>query len=335
MNEIKKINHPALLFSSKHLEDLRNIPASKDPIIIKGFDKLKKTASLSYTINVIKNIDIGPYGVGVGHKEVTQDSTQCYLHAVMWLITRNDQYATKSLDILMKWSKECLSLKGTNAPLECAWAFPPFTRAAEILKYTWTKWTQQDELVFNAFLDKIALPNLLNRYKEIIKWNNNWILTIIECLIQIALYKNDVSMVHKYASEFIKVMPCCIYENGFSTETKRDQCHLQFQIGSLVQVCEMLWHQGIDLYKLNDNRIRKCMEYHAFILNGGVPTEVKKEDLKDVWFLSCAWEVGYNHYVNRKKMTMPETNKLLTKNGIRPEHVTFNWGPGWLHYNRF
>lgn len=332
MNEIKTINHPATLFGKKHLEDLKKIPSSQDPVNIKGFDKLKRTANLSYVTSVIKNVDIGPYGVGKGHKELTQDSTQCYLHAVMWLIAREDKYAAKSLDILTKWSTGCESIKGANAPLECAWAAPPFTRAAEILKYTWPKWTAGNEQVFNKFLDGIIVPNLLGRYKEIFKWNNNWILTIIESLIQIGLYKNDVAMVNKYVAEFCKSMPCCIFENGFSTETKRDQCHLQFQIGSLTQICEMMWNQGVDLYSMHDSRIRKCMEYHAFILNGGVPPEVKKEELKDVWFLHCAWEVGYNHYVNRRKMSMPETTKLLSKNGIRPEHVTFNWGPGWLHY---
>lgn len=332
MNDIKSISHPATLFSKKHMQYMKTFPTTADPILKRGFERLSKAAPLDYAVRVIKNMDIGPHGVGVGHKEFTQDSTQCYLHAVLWLITGNDQNATKSCDILMKWSKECESIKGGNAPLECAWAFPPFTRAAEILKYTWTKWTADHEKTFNAFIDRVGMPALLGRYVEIKKWNNNWILTMIECLIQIGLYRNDVAMVNKYAREFITVMPCCIFENGFSTETKRDQCHLQFQIGSLVQVCEMLFHQGMDLYGLNNNRISKCMEYHAFILNGGVPPEVKKEELKDVWFLHCSWEIGYNHYVNRKKMQMPETNKLLSKRGSRPEHVTFNWGPGWLHY---
>lgn len=146
------------------------------------------------------------------------------------------------------------------------------------------------------------------------------------------MYRNEVLTVNKYVEEFKKASCCCVNDIGFSTETKRDQCHLQFQIGSLVQICELCWQQGVDLYSVGDGRIRKCMEYHAYILNGGVPAEVKKEELKDVWFLSCSWEIGYNHYVNRRKRQMPETLKLLSKPMTRPEGMTFNWGPGWLHY---
>jgi hypothetical protein len=78
------------------------------------------------------------------------------------------------------------------------------------------------------------------------------------------------------------------------------------------------------------------MEYHACILNGGCPPNVKREQLKDVWFMPSTWELGYNHFVNRRKMSLPHTKQLLEKEKPklnRPEMMSFNWGPGWLHYN--
>jgi len=42
-------------------------------------------------------------------------------------------------------------------------------------------------------------------------------------------------------------------------------------------------------------------------------------------------EVGYNHYVNRMGLQLPETSKMLAAH--RPEKHVFHWGLGTLtHY---
>ena len=105
--------------------------------------------------------------------------------------------------------------------------------------------------------------------------------------------------------------------------------HCQFQLASQIQIAEMAWHQGVNVY---DNVLMTSMEYQARILNGEVPCELKKEDIKDNWFLPSSWEIGYNHFVNRTHKNMPQTLKLLLIK--RPEtKMSFNWGPGFLHYN--
>ena len=42
-----------------------------------------------------------------------------------------------------------------------------------------------------------------------------------------------------------------------------------------------------------------------------IDAELKKEDIKDNWFLPSSWEIGYNHFVNRTHKNMPQTLKLL------------------------
>lgn len=331
-----RFNHPAGVIGPKQITYLENIKThNQNDVTKKAIEKIQRMTPLTYTPRPIVNVDIGPYGAGVGHKEFTEDCTQIYLQTIQWIITKNIAHAEKAKEILMKWIQTCKSFKGANAPLECAWGIPPVIRAIELMKYrARALFPSTLEADFNKFLDTIIIPNLMTRYKEIAKWNNNWILTIQEALIQIALFRDDRVTFLKMVEEFKNSLPCCVtHECGFSTETKRDQCHIQFQIGSMIQIAEMCFHQGIDLYSIHKNRILKCMEYHAFILNGGVPAEVKKEELKDVWFQPIAWEVGYNHFVNRKNTPMPETLKVLTR--CRPEMCTFNWGPGWLHYNTF
>ena len=186
-------------------------------------------------------------------------------------------------------------------------------------------WGPKDEILFNKFLDKIIIPNLVNRFEEVKKWKNNWIFTMIEALLQIYMYRNDIGGCNSMIGEYKSLLKQCISECGCNTENKRDMIHCQFQMASQIQIAEMAWHQGVNVY---DSIILTSMEYQARILNG----EFKTEDIKDNWFLPSSWEIGYNHFVNRMHKSMPNTLKLLT--GKRPESkMSFNWGPGCLHYN--
>jgi hypothetical protein len=184
--------------------------------------------------------------------------------------------------------------------------------------------------ILNAFLDKIVIPNLKGRYKEISQWKNNWVFTIQEALMQIAIFRNDKLSFNWVKDEFKKSFETAVEASGKNTETTRDMIHCQFQIASQVQICEMCFHQGVFIYSMLENRLCKSVEYHAYILNGGVPKNINKSELHDVWFMDCVWEIVYNHFNKRKDLPMPETKKLLSQR--RPEMITFNWGPAILHY---
>jgi hypothetical protein len=329
---METIKHPAGVMGPKQLAALHQASKTTDPVITKGFQSLAASAPLTYAPRPLKDVNIGPYGTGKGHDEFIDDCMQTYMQALMYVATRKEDHAKKSLQVMQAWVATCHTFKGSNAPLECAWGGAVMVRAAELLKHVYPGWTQDFERRFNGFLDKIILPNLNTRYPEIFKWNNNWILTIQEAILQIAFFRNDLARARWVVDEFKKSLQQCVLPCGMCTETKRDQIHAQFQLGSIVQVCEMCFHQGSDMYT---PAILKCLEHHAFILQGGIPPGVKKEELKDVWFMPCVWDIAYNHYVNRKKLTMPETEKLLAGKNRRPEKLTFNWGPAWIHFKTF
>ena len=82
------------------------------------------------------------------------------------------------------------------------------------------------------------------------------------------------------------IKPC-----GECTETNRDLFHSQFGLGGLIQLAEIAWHQGVDLYGYDFNKLSKAMEFHAYITNGGKP-EVCNYALKGIGFLPCGWEVS-------------------------------------------
>ena len=310
--------HPGTILGRNQLQSLPSKHA--------GMSYIKNEINKWKGPNVIKDVNIGPFGVGIGHKEFIDDAMQTYRYVLLFLYTAKSDYAQKASEIIKAWSTGCRSFIGSNSPLECGWGSILLVRSAELLKYSWSSWTLDASL--NAFLDSIILPNLHGRYVEISRWHNNWILTIQEALLQIAIYRNNIQLFNKTVKEYKEIAnKTYVGGEGQNTETQRDICpHCQFQIASHIQIAEIAFHQGVtDLYT---DSLRKSVEYHAAILNGLVPDNVK---LKDVWFMPCSWEIAYNHYQNRVKTPMPETKKLLSKK--RPEGMSFNWGPGFLHEN--
>ena len=60
-----------------------------------------------------------------------------------------------------------------------------------------------------------------------------------------ALWREALALWRKAAAAYLR--PC-----GECAETSRDLYHSQFGLGGLVQVAELAWQQGVDLYGYND-----------------------------------------------------------------------------------
>lgn len=322
--------HPACTLGPKQLDALKKAASSPHRIHREGLAALLRSAPLTYKPRPLETVDIGPYGKGRGHEEFTGDCTQAYLQALAYIATANPSHSRKSKEIILSWARTCKVFRGDNAPLECAWGAPCLVRAVELLRYApQPMWTPEDAAYFDAFLDRIVMPNLLTRYAEVRRWRNNWAFSILEALIQVALYRDDLARARALADDFRALLRECVQPCGCNTENARDMVHCQFQVASQVQIAEMLHHQGIDAY---DPLIATTMEYQARILQGHCPPELTPAQIKDNWMMPGAWEAGYNHYKNRKNNPMPHTTALLNLPKSRPERQSFNWGPGWVHY---
>jgi hypothetical protein len=337
---MSNFKHPATIYSTRLLLLLSEVRDSQKLPYQNGFKQLQKNTPLTFKPTVIPNVYLGPYGIGsIGHNEFTGNATMSLQQVLMFIATKEEGYAKNAVNIIWQWSKGCLTITGSNTPLECGWA-NIMIRAAEILKYKYPKgWTTTVNDDFVKYLDRIFLPNLTGkRYIEIFRYNNNWTITINEALLQIALFKEDKVSFLYYIEEYKKILVNCIMPTGQLQETKRDMWHSQAGIASFIQCAELCYQQGIDIYSCNNNLLKTCMEYHAKIIsnNGNPPPPDFPKDklpIKDIYFFRCVWEVGYNHYANRKNIDMPETKALLIR--YRPEQAVFNWGVGWLHYYSF
>lgn len=125
-------------------------------------------------------------------------------------------------------------------------------------------------------------------------------------------------------------------ETGQCQETGRDQTHCQLGLGMMSMLCENAWKQGVNLYGAMNNRLLTGYEYTAcYNLGYDVPFKYMPEltgkyhwtypDQQDIeqftsgqrnnlrrGMFSPVYERVYNHYVNRKGLTMPYVQEVIT-----------------------
>lgn len=326
-----KLVHPGGVIDPAALPELRKLSTTpNDPRIV----HLKRITPLGYKPRALVRVNVLPYGAGQGHVEFIGDGEMAYKSAVAYLVTTNEAYATQVVAILDAWSSTCVSFQGPNAPLEAAWGTAAMARAAELLKYIWPKWAATGvESKYLAWVDRLILPWLVKP----LGWDdrNNWGLSICEArLILSILREGTVMATYDWSKEFLwcqyqyqRIHSGYVMETGQTGEWTRDNYHFLFGVGSLVQISEIFWHQGIDLYKYRDSLLFKSSEFAGDTLLGKRPPGAVGET-KDVWFVSGGWYIAYKHYKGRKGRSMPKTEAVLAKNPH--DGFTFHWGLGSL-----
>lgn len=271
-------------------------------------EKLKQVTPLDYKHRALNKVCIEAYGAGVGHEEFTKDGEQAVQQTLMWCMTKTEKYATNAIAIIDAWANKCVSFEGSNAPLEIGWGVCSLVRAAEILKYTYTKWKPD---AVNKFIDRIAMPKLRKK----LGWTNNWQITICEARLQIAIFRDDRAEFDWVVSEYHRIFKEYVRADGRTAETERDLVHAQFGIGGLLQIPEMVYEYTGGVVDLFNPLMARVCEVHAdMILN-------KRGN--DPWFLPCGWDIALRKFGADK---MPNTKKLLDKYG--PEMYVFHWGLG-------
>jgi hypothetical protein len=236
--------------------------------------------------------------------------------------------------------------------LEAGWTGGPFIRAAEILRSTYPQWDKPAQVEFTTMINRAFLPMV--EHPQSPGTNGNWEAVMIETAMSIAVFEDDQKLFDSAVSRYKRLLPAYIYGtedgptpvpidpkffdtkeklikhwygqekmfDGLCQETGRDLTHTQWGIGGLVHCAEIAWHQHVDLYSMNNNRLLRGLEFHAKYLNGApVPKDLCDGRLRGMT-VSPMWEIGFNHYHNRMHLPMPETEKLLEKHRpeIGPDH---------------
>ena len=114
--------------------------------------------------------------------------------------------------------------------------------------------------------------------------------------------------------------------DGIAQETCRDLVHTQMLFSALVNFAETAYHQGIDLYAENRDRIVAGAEFHASLLDDE-PAPLQQKWPSWLCGGRCrgehcgpasgeTFEMVHHHYAHRLNMSLPNVTALLPQ--MRP-----------------
>ena len=181
---------------------------------------------------------------------------------------------------------------------------------------------------WEAMLRRAMVPTMERFERDSPYANGNWGAIVNRFRMACAIAIGDSAMYRAAIDYFLHAydngsLPRYISETGQCQETGRDQAHAQLGLGAMVEVCEMAWQQGDDLWAVLDNRLMKGLEYSArYNLGYDVPFETWTDctGLYNDWtepgsmgrgVIRDIYRAAYNHYVGRRHLKMPYTKKVL------------------------
>ena len=331
--------HPGILHSQASLDHIFEVATKKTMPEYGSFELLMNhpCASAQYKMN-------GPYTVisrdgQYAHtkSKMEADFSAAYLNALMWIATKDESHAKKTLEILGAYADSLKLIPATNdAPLLVGLEGLKIVNAMEILRYTYKGMTAEQMGKINNMIIKIFLPVCDTFYKAKAYTNGNWGPIVTKTYISAAIYFNNITMYKKAVDFYYNANDNGTIQNyisgttGQNQESGRDQGHSQLGIGALATICEIAYNQGDDLYSALNNRLLKGFEYVARynLGNDNMPFSTWKDvtgNYSDWTVISDksrgrfipVYEMVYNHYVRIKGLSMPYTEQVIGQN--RPE----------------
>lgn len=261
------------------------------------------------------------------------DARKAYANALAWYYTGNATYANNAIGVLNVWGNTFNGYPTTAGQdlLQGAWIGALLGPAAEIMR-NYVGWVPADRTrVQNMFRNEFY--PVLNTMST---WNGNVDLTQIDAMMNIAVFCEDETEFNLAISRLNARNPIYFYlasegapsnsgnwfaptswVDGLTQETCRDNGHhAQYALASALHAAEVAWNQGVDLYTPNQARYTAALELMALQIQSGQMQGTCGNNTATA-SLFATWEVGYNHYHNRKGINMPNTLSVLT-NKIRP-----------------
>lgn len=330
----KKFVHPGILHTKADLEQIRAVVKRKEQPAYGSFLLLRenKLADANYRMQ-------GPFEAiardgdfRYTKRPMEEDFGAVYLNTLMWICTGEEAYARKALEILSAYAEKLKLIPETNdGPLLAGIEGYQIVYAAEILQYTYNGMTTTCTQKIKNMMSQVFLPVMEKFFNTLPYTNGNWGALINKTYMATAIYLDDADCYQKALDFYLNgwdngtIRHYISGRTGQIQESGRDQVHSMMGVGALVTTCELAWKQGDDLYSALDNRLLKGMEYLAKYNLG---LEVPFETWIDVTGKYSSWtaisEQGrgrvipiyvlpYHHYVHRKQMCMPYTEKMIKK----------------------
>jgi hypothetical protein len=289
--------HPGIVINQARLDAVRASYQAGDSVIVSEVNKAMNSdyGSLTYAVQ-------GPWPGGInqcgsysrpnnGCLAADNDSNAAYVQALLWYFTGNQTYASNAINIMNRYASSFRGYAGTNGlscpsgtdcsngPLQSGWDSEKWPRAAEIIRYGTTSsgrgsgWSASSIAAFSAMLVNIYQPVIQNGSGV----NGNWDMSMIDGMMQIAVFTENVSLLNKARTFWQGRVPDLFYlqsvdgsnhapsprgnpswfgqtvfnstTTNVAQETCRDLTHTEDSISSSILTAETDWIQGGSLYQ--------------------------------------------------------------------------------------
>ncbi|AMO93201.1 concanavalin A-like lectin/glucanases superfamily protein [Collimonas fungivorans] len=355
--------HPGLLHTQADFDRMSQKVKAKASPWIDGWNVLIANGhgSLDYKPNPQAIVYRGNDGVhGQNFGVLYNDVAAAYACALRWKISGDELYAKKAVQIMNAWSSTLTEIGGTiDGFLALGIQGYQFANAGEIMR-NYSGWAAADFARFQNMMRNVFYTlndHGLNVSLAPITVYSSWQLCCMASILAIGVLCDDKAIFNE-AIDYFKngvgngaVAQTIYYIHpgylGQTQESGRDQGHNTLSISLLTTICEMAWNQGVDLYGYDNNRVLAGAEYVAKgnLIQFGttyytVPfATYQNSNVTDTAFSTDAqgnqrpeWALIYNHYVNRKGLAAPYSQKFAAL--VQPEGGGGNYGPNSGGYDQ-
>jgi len=213
----------------------------------------------------------------------------------MWYFTKNPAYAQKAHDILLQWATTQTAFSGKESMLDLGDYAYAFVGGADILRGTWSGWTDADTATVKAYFANVLIP-ASNPYGENQFGAANKGALALVSLGLMAIFNDDTELLNRVVYQTRTLAHIGLRSSndiGMLGDSLRDQGHGYAQLKSLTMLAEALWKQGIDVYSDFDNRLLAAGEYFARV-NELAPTPFLPFGTTDAYYITDGTNRGWN-----------------------------------------
>lgn len=345
--------HPGGLHTKEDLDRMRTKVAAKEHPWIDGWDLLTQDRKAQ------ADYKPAPHRHMASRQRAQEDATAAYLNALRWAISGDKANAACATRILNAWANTVNEVPhGPDQPGLGGIPIGSFAIAAELLRDC-PDWPATEQEKFKRLLLEYFYPvchDFLTRHngtQDNHYWAN-WDTCNMRAIMAIGVFCDDRAKFDEAVEYFkngrgmgsIKNAVPFLYPGGLAQwqESGRDLAHTMGGQGLLVEMCQIAWNQGVDLFGAEDKRLLAAGEYTAqYTLWKGVPfTFYTNKDRASQYYISSNYhgrllashfELLYNHYVVRQGLKAPHIQLLAALRRPEPGEADV-FGYGTLTYTR-
>lgn len=258
----RTFNHPGALLTNTEIETMkRHIAAGEEPWLSEWNAMVSAYGAANYT--AAANTEIG--GSKGNRQRACRDAKAAFYNTIIWRIRGTEANALCAVRILSAWGNKCTSAKEQLFQFPCL----DMCTSAEFLRNEdgsfYSGWSESDRANFMKMVRDVFVPALRGQSGNgLPSWSAPATAAMMAAGILLddsAIYEETLGYVMDESSTKSTSIYKAFRDGGQVWEMGRDNVHAMLSVGDIVQMAQMAWNQGDDLYAAGGDRILSGVDY--------------------------------------------------------------------------